>query len=426
MMSQNSVISLTYDDKSKNKVFFLLIIICWLLSLSSLHPAGQTAPVPLGVLDWLSFIKIGGRALAFLLIAIVLIMRRNIFGQSYIIQRLFPLALFALWAIISTMWSPLKVLSLTHGIELLMLVMLSAASASCCEKQHFSPLFLNVSLILLIMTSVSLILYYKFPETRYGYFVDRPFGLGHPNDIASSAGLCTMIVILCSLLWNWSWSRILIIPTLIIGSWFLIVARSRYALVETIAAIVAILWIFRKRFVIICIILCLSLIATGIVTTDLSTDAFIAVHTHILRGQDKHEISDLSGRWELWQDLFNYFIVHSPLLGNGYFVTLPTSGFVEVEHEERPTFGAHNLLLQVLTGTGIVGGILFIWGICRVLAPLIRNIFLRSEQNSLTIVASFIVIWFLGQGVFEVSFLSAIRPSIIIFFVVLGIVARHL
>jgi len=35
--------------------------------------------------------------------------------------------------------------------------------------------------------------------------VQRPFNLGHPNDIAASSGLCLLILMPSTLLWKWRW-----------------------------------------------------------------------------------------------------------------------------------------------------------------------------------------------------------------------------
>lgn len=74
---------------------------------------------------------------------------------------------------------------------------------------------------------------------------------------------------------------------------------------------------------------------------------------YVQRGQTSEELQQVSGRAELWQAVWQHFL-DSPICGHGYFVTSSTG---KLDAWEGPSNqDAHNIVLQVLVTTGIVGG----------------------------------------------------------------------
>ncbi|MBV9227133.1 MAG: hypothetical protein JOY85_24115, partial [Acidobacteriaceae bacterium] len=85
----------------------VLLFVCWLLSLACLNPPGRGLNLEFGSLDPVAIIKVLTRVVS-LFILLLLILRLQAHRQGApILSRLFPQVLFASWATVSTIWSPL-------------------------------------------------------------------------------------------------------------------------------------------------------------------------------------------------------------------------------------------------------------------------------------------------------------------------------
>ena len=117
---------------------------------------------------------------------------------------------------------------------------------------------------------------------------------------------------------------------------------------------------------------------------------------YILRGQTKEQFLSGTGRSELWPLVWDSFC-DSPLYGHGYFVASRT-GKLDV-WGARQDMTAHNLGLQVLVSTGLIGAILFFWGLWRPLAP-IWDALLRgtSDKRKVSMFVLMVISWFFAWG----------------------------
>ncbi len=88
---------------------------------------------------------------------------------------------------------------------------------------------------------------------------------------------------------------------------------------------------------------------------------------------------------------------------------------------DNPTYGAHNLLLHVLTGTGLIGLTLFLWFVVRLILPHFLSWSRSGEEGKRSTLVAVIMLLFFMIGLFEVSFLGGMRPSSAVFFSTLGI-----
>jgi O-antigen ligase len=133
------------------------------------------------------------------------------------------------------------------------------------------------------------------------------------------------------------------------------------------------------------------------------------IEKYVMRGQTREDLSEASGRQELWIRALESFR-ETPVLGHGYFM-LSRSGtmYVWLKNQYQT---AHNLYLHVLTGTGIVGVLLFLWACGTAIGkPTL------SPQYFMTLV---LTAWFALVGLFELSILGPMDPSTVLFFVTLG------
>ena len=298
-----------------------------------------------------------------------------------------------------------------------MMTSFSGICGVCCNSnKRLSTFLFNISLIIFLFILVSVILFYKYPPIS---LTNRPDALGHPNDVAGSAGLGLILITLGISAWRWRWAYYLLIPAFLVEWLFLILARSRVALASTVFTLLLALVIFKKRAILSFSILLISIIGTGIISTSGINPIQKSISDYIMRGQEVEEFLSGSGRLDLWSQGIKNFL-DSPFLGNGYYAITPT-GFGNVGREERP-IGAHNIFIHVLTGTGLIGTLLFACGILWPLSNISRVAFAHNQKEKR--IAIFILIffvWFFLEGLFELSFLGPIRISVLLFYMLFGI-----
>jgi len=192
----------------------------------------------------------------------------------------------------------------------------------------------------------------------------------------------------------------------------------------------------------------------GLVVLDpgfqLASSRINDVSEYVQRGQTADQLREVSGRAELWELIWEEFKT-SPVIGHGYFTTSST-GKLNV-WGATTSEDAHNVGLQVLVSTGVVGGIIFVWALLVSFSHLVRSLVSmaliqisqldnRSLRNSTLfrgdetafypeVIGDFVsftlvvVIWFLGWSQSCVSFLGPIRPEVVAFFAILGLVSAH-
>jgi O-antigen ligase len=141
------------------------------------------------------------------------------------------------------------------------------------------------------------------------------------------------------------------------------------------------------------------------------------------RGESLHLLFSLTGRTELWEAIWEEFQA-SPWIGHGYFVT-SAKGSIDV-WSGPANRTAHNVLLQVLVTTGIVGTLLFTWGLLRPMMLLLPAFDRSRSQRAVVLFALPMGLWYLGWGQLCESFLGPIQPESVVFYSVLGMVVGTL
>ena len=137
------------------------------------------------------------------------------------------------------------------------------------------------------------------------------------------------------------------------------------------------------------------------------------------RGQSKQQISGLSGRVSNWSQVVSG-LAESPIVGHGYSMATPTGKMWREEDGVFRHYTAHNLLLHVISGTGIIGGILFIWGFYRLFLPAWRSL-RRGTDKRLPFLTILVILFTFMIGIFGDSIVDAIDPTAVAIFVVLGL-----
>ena len=398
----------------------LVLAACWILALAAYNPPERSGALTLAGLDWIALFKVASRVIACGLLALVLFRAADRGRRLLVFRSLLPWALFSSWAVASTLWSPLKTFTLGHSLELVILLLLAMAVAYHAREEGFlSSLALNLVLIVFVVVSASLALFLLDPSGGIESQVQRPFNLGHPNDIAASSGLCLLILMLVNLLWKWRWPAFLNLPVALVCGVFLLIAQSRTALFAFATCLLVVFILFRRRPGMLLGLVAAALIGVFTLSAGFGDRLIEETRSYVLRGQERPDFLAASGRVELWQEALGNFW-EAPFQGFGYYVLTPR-GYTEFAGADKPTFGAHNLLLHVLTGTGLIGLTLFLWFVVKLILPHFLFVGLAGEQRKPSALVAVIMLLFFTIGLFEVSFLSAMRPSVVIFFSTLGI-----
>jgi len=403
----------------------IAIFLVWLLSLACYSPGGRAGPLELAQLDWIAVGKVAVRVLAVLLLVVVLAGVPALPVRRRIFRCLLPFAVYASWAALSTLWSPLKAVSLGHAAELFMLLMLSALiGLVCVDDENLSRLMLHLALAMFLVSVLSVTMSYL----GRGGGADRAYGFVHPNLAAQSAGGALLIVLAGSLLWGWRWAQKLTLPALVIAAFVLYVAHSRTAIAVTLLGVAGCLFIGgRKQLLLTLVVMCTLAVAFYLALDPhwtLLGGASEEAVTYALRGQTREQFASASGRYEMWAIGIDS-LLKSPLIGHGNWMMTPSGmAFVWGEYQWQTL---HNLFLHVLAGTGVIGGALFLWAVARPLNLLRRWLPEReAPQWNIAAFALLVFLWFLAVGLYELSFLGPVTPVSLFYFTTLGVMSGRL
>lgn len=406
-----------------------MVGVCLLFMFSCLNMPGRLGPRSLAALDWIAIMKVSVRLIAIALLGINLLRIHSTIRARRVMWRLLPLAMFASWSVVSVVWSPMKAVTIGHGGELLSLVMLSMlVGAVCIDDQRLSLTLCLLSAGFLIISMLLLVMYYWFPTLgsleRTGMGVVGTAGIIHPGAVGEITSVGLLILVGCRLLWKWRWTRTLFFPAIILHGWLMLLARSRASIILTSLILLACILRFANRKLLLAALLLLSVCGTIYLSADPDLDkVHKEVVAYLMRGQTKEQFLSFTGRTELWHIVWNSFL-DSPLYGYGAY-TVSITGTLAVWGEEQDQ-SAHNLGLQVLVSTGLIGTVLFVWGLWRPLArirPALREV---HDKRKVAIFILVIVSFFFLYGLFSSSFLAGIYPAHPVFFVALGLAAGRL
>jgi uncharacterized membrane protein YhaH (DUF805 family) len=101
----------------------------WLLMLVTFSVPGREGPLSIATLDWIALLTVGTRAVVFVALSTVVVRRWHAPNRPGILRLLWPLFAFAVWAVASTLWSPLPAVTLGQAFTTGVLLLLAAAIA---------------------------------------------------------------------------------------------------------------------------------------------------------------------------------------------------------------------------------------------------------------------------------------------------------
>jgi O-antigen ligase len=144
---------------------------------------------------------------------------------------------------------------------------------------------------------------------------------------------------------------------------------------------------------------------------------FDIVGRYTSRGQTAEQLAALSGRTEMWTAIWESYL-QSPWIGHGYFVTSST-GELYVWFTWA-NWTAHNLWLQTLATTGLVGAALLAWGLLKAAACLIGGLVRQGVDRRLAGILGVTLAWHAAWGLANESFVGPVQPESVVFFVIIG------
>jgi O-antigen ligase len=330
-----------------------------------------------------------------------------------------PLALYCGWALVSTAWSPLKTVTLGQTVSLITMGCLAAGivvvdRGEATSRQllfHLSAAVLTFSTLMLGVVVVG-----GGINERFGFY------LAHPTTVGGAASIGIVLLVASYMLWNWTWTRWMLLPGLAIHGCVVLLALNRTGIIAVAFALGLLLLCYADRLWLAVGGLLASIVFLIAAAVDPSWQWFLSRLESgggfLAREQSLDQLTEFSGRQELWELIWESFL-ESPWIGHGYFVTTK-EGVLYVWFRET-NFNAHNMVLQALASTGILGTVIFLWAMANPALFAAGRLGSGTEVSRRAGLFLLIGAWLTVWGLCDVAVLGPVTPYVIVFFVVLGL-----
>lgn len=312
-------------------------------------------------MDWQSLLKLavwGGA----LLIGIVHFSSTR---HSIIHTPVAALLLYAVWALTSTLWSESPYYTLGAAVSFMSLLLFAPV---VIEKLTLQQILKAAVISFFVFLVLSWVLYFALPDMGRSIFISdsgskvpRLNGLaGQPTNLGRvSACLVGAAFLLVHL--GFVRKRVAL-PLMLFGFVTLLFTQTRTALGGILLAIGFLF--FRRRPVLLLLFLIVGLGSFFFIQFELSEMNTTALLLHLSRSGNVEELITLTSRTDIWQFVLEK-VRESPLIGHGYASSrvLISSGFAS--KWGWTTGSSHNMLLQNLLTTGIIGTIFVLFLLIR-------------------------------------------------------------
>jgi O-antigen ligase len=405
---------------SAAKIPWTLLTCSWVLMLACFSLPGRGDQLSVDSLDAVALLKVATRIGAFCVFCWLFVRNWRPEKSTAVLRLLAPLGLFIGWSLLSVLWSPLKTVSLGQVSGLVVLFLLAANTGVIWEGPADTRRMLGgLSCMLFLISCLLVFLYYALPE--YGALSRAGWGVVHPTAAGSIAGIGLVLLVASRLLWGWKWSRWLLLPGVVAHVWLLYLANNRTSEVLAAGLVAGLFCLFAHRGLLLSLVVAGCVAAAAYLGADpgqrLAEHHVSEVVDHLSRGQ-KGNISELSGRSEMWEAVWNSY-QQSPWIGHGYFVS--SAGGEIYVWGIWGNWTAHNVFLQILVSTGLLGMVLFAAGIAYPSASLLRSATTPHARRLIRFAAA-IGIWYLAWGMFNTTIVGPLESGSVVFFAVLGLV----
>ncbi|QEF98608.1 O-Antigen ligase [Stieleria maiorica] len=343
-----------------------------------------------------------------------------------VLRPLVPFYLFFAWAVLSLLWTPRPAVSIGQAGGLASLLVLASLVALLTRGQDRIESMMRLLVRMLFVFSVFvLVVHLAFPDLsglNRRLMMGGHSGIVHPTAAGANASLGLLACVLCLFVGRYTWSlRAAILGSLVHGA-VLYVANSRMALLMAAVTVGLVLFVYAGNVVRAAAI---SIFALGLITVVLIDPSFASVLDpksstvqYLTRGQSARQLSQVSGREEMWTKVWQEF-TKSKWIGHGYFITSET-GELEV-WSMKTNHPAHNIQLQILVSTGVIGMALFTAAMANLFFHLIRLTGGAPRQRAFAAALAVFALWYLGWSLLCTSFMGPVRSESVLFFALIGI-----
>jgi O-antigen ligase len=341
-------------------------------------------------------------------------------------QVLWPMFGFVAWAIASALWSPLPAVSVGQAFTTATLVLLAAALAmEWRDEMHTSRVLMQLTMGCLVVSAVLLGVHVvggSWSGLDRSWDEGGAVGLMHPTSAGATASLGLVTLVAVALIWGWRWSRAALWPAVLIHAAVLLIALSRTGLGLAVLMLALLAFWLGSRVAMATGAIVASAAAVVYPVVDpefvLAADVFGAASQYVSRGESAETMWTLTGRTELWHAVWTS-IVESPIVGYGYHV-VSSDGVLDVW--SRPAVRtAHNLLLQILASTGLIGLGIFAIGLFRPIRRAASTLRKDDEGRRLARLMAILGGWYVGWSLLSESFMGPLQPESVVFFAALGL-----
>jgi O-antigen ligase len=412
------------------------IACAWMLGMLCIQLLGREGPETVDALDLVALVKLAARGLAIVVLLVTLARAWHLPRRPIVMAALAPYGLFVLWAIASAAWSPLPAVTIGQAGGLVCQVLLAACIGVLWNgASDTRRILFHLTLACSLFCGMLLVAHAVSPDASgllrshelEAEVENAAVGLVHPTTAGATASLGLVLLLGSYFYGQWRWTRVLLAPAGAVLSLVLVLAMSRMALGMALCVVAPIV-LFRMRATSQAILaLAVSALAFVYLLSDpgleLTEGIFRTAGDALSRGESVESLSSFTGRTDLWDAIWHEYY-KSPLVGHGYFVTSET-GALDV-WSGPSNRSAHNVGLQVLVSTGLVGLTLFLCGLAWPLYLAFRSLVARRERAArpaldMAALLGFALLWFIGWGQLSESFMGPVQPESVIFYSVLGL-----
>ena len=399
----------------------------------------RDSPLAFASIDALAF----GKIIALLVVAVIgglLLLRQLVdakvsWDQSdltteprvWVVLRAFmPYFVFLGWAIFSVLWTPRPSVTLGQAGGMAGLLMIASLVSLLSFTKDGTEMVLK-SLVWSLLLFGALLLAIHILEPNLSGLDRRMLiagsdGVVHPTAAAANSSLGLLVAVSCWLVQRYQWAGRLAFAAICIHGTVLFLASSRTALgmtLITIPLLVVISGDNRRRAWIgmgmAAVALVMLLVDPGFRLFSTSENVGLS---YVTRGQSLTQLQKFSGREEMWSKVWDEYL-ESPVKGHGYFLTSST-GEMEV-WDMKANHSAHNIYLQVVSGTGVIGLTLFLIAMATLLK---RFLTLRNGDAAARRMFQMllvVMVWFFGWSLLSASFMGPVRSESVCFYTFLGL-----
>jgi len=332
-----------------------------------------------------------------------------------------PFLAFCGWGILSIVWSPLRFESFGQIGSLSTLVLFSiAVSVYVRDATDFSRFLTWMLTCLIGLCLVLLVTGILIPVT--GHMTRAGLGLGHSTSSGATASITLVLLVLSILFGAWRRSLGAIAVGVLICLAVMLISANRLSIAIAAILIAGCIVLYGGRYIVAAFAILIATAGTlyPIALTD--TSAVEKVYRQFNRDQSTDEIASLSGRLDMWEAMWQSFR-ESPWIGHGYFVSSSAGEFVMWYSEgELPAVNwtAHNIWIQCLVTTGIIGFALFLTALGIPLGSFLLRAHRYPKLRSIHAMILIVMLWYGAWGILNESILGPVQPECVVFFAILG------